>query len=45
MNPERSPRESGSHGCRTFAALLLLVVLGGLPLAARVVLHLTWGVS
>jgi hypothetical protein len=45
MNAERSSRESGSHGWRQFAALLLLVVLGGLPLAASVILQLTWGIS
>ena len=41
MNAERPSRESGSSGGQQFGALLLLVLLGALPLAARVMLALT----
>jgi hypothetical protein len=38
---ERSSKESGSYGRRQIAALLLLVFLGGLPLALRLILNIT----
>jgi len=41
MNAEESSRESGSYGRRQFAALLLLVVLSGFPLALRLIFNIT----
>jgi hypothetical protein len=41
MNAEKSPRGSGSNGWQQFGAVLLLVLLGALPIVARVMLALT----
>jgi hypothetical protein len=41
MNLGKSFREPETSGWRQFAALLLLVVLGGLPLALRLIFGLT----
>jgi hypothetical protein len=41
MNLGKPFRESETSGWRQFAALLLLVVLGGLPLALRLIFGLT----
>jgi hypothetical protein len=40
MNAEKSLGESGPDGWRQYAALLLLVVLGGLPLALGLIFRL-----
>jgi len=41
MNAGKSSTKPGSNAWHQFAALLLFVVLGGLPLLVRVILHLT----
>ena len=41
MNPGKPFREPEPSGWRPFAALLLFVVLGGLPLALRLIFGLT----